>query len=143
MCWFVVLIQPKKIFSEKLLSNIEKSIFHRGPDSGGIYSERGIALIFRRLSILDLRKVANQPMENKKANVFIVFNGEVYNYKELKKNLEKKGYIFKTDSDTEVILNGYLEWGDKISKKLEGMFAFAIFDKNKKKMLVSRDHMGV
>ena len=106
----------KKIFSEKLLSNIEKSIFHRGPDSGGIYSERGIALIFRRLSILDLRKVANQPMENKKANVFIVFNGEVYNYKELKKNLEKKGYIFKTDSDTEVILNGYLEWVTKYLK---------------------------
>ena len=64
--------------------------------------------------------------KTKKANVFIVFNGEVYNYKELKK-FRKKGYIFKTDSDTEVILNGYLEWGDKISKKLEGMFAFRNF----------------
>ena len=73
------------------------------------------SFIFRRLSILDLRKVANQPMENKKANVFIVFNGEVYNYKELKK-FRKKGYIFKTDSDTEVILNGYLEWGEKYLK---------------------------
>ena len=93
--WICCTYSAKKIFSEKLLSNIEKSIFHRGPDSGGIYSERGIALIFRRLSILDLRKVANQPMENKKANVFIVFNGEVYNYKELKKNLEKKDIFLK------------------------------------------------
>ena len=143
MCGFVVLIQPGKKFSENLLSNIEKSIFHRGPDSGGIYSEKGIALIFRRLSILDLRKIANQPMENKKANVFVVFNGEIYNYKNLKNSLEKKGYNFKTESDTEVILNGYLEWGNKISGKLEGMFAFAIFDKNKKKIFVSRDHMGI
>ena len=136
MCGFVVLIQPRKKFSENLLSNIEKSIFHRGPDSGGIYSEKGIALIFRRLSILDLRKIANQPMENKKANVFVVFNGEIYNYKNLKRSLEKKGYNFKTESDTEVILNGYLEWGNKISEKLDGMFAFAIFDKNKKNIRI-------
>ena len=140
MCGFVVLIQPRKKFSENLLSNIEKSIFHRGPDSGGIYSEKGIALIFRRLSILDLRKIANQPMENKKANVFVVFNGEIYNYKNLKKSLEKKGYNFKTESDTEVILNGYLEWGNKISEKLDGMFAFAIFDKNKKNIRIQRSY---
>ena len=87
------LFSQKKSFLKKL-HKYEKDFFHRGPDSGGIYSERGIALIFRRLSILDLRKVANQPMENKKANVFIVFNGEVYNYMS-KKNLEKKDIFLK------------------------------------------------
>ncbi len=143
MCGFVILIQPKKIYSKNLLSNIQKSILHRGPDSGGTYSEEGIALIFRRLSILDLRSISDQPMVNKKAGVIIVFNGEIYNYKELRKILKKKGYMFKTDSDTEVILNGYLEWGNKVSQKLEGMFAFAIFDKRKKKLVVSRDHLGI
>lgn len=143
MCGFVVLIEPKKKFSNDILSKIEKKIFHRGPDSGGILNENGISMVFRRLSILDLRKISDQPMVDKKNSVSIVFNGEIYNFLELKKKLIKKGYFFKTNSDTEVILKGYLEWGEEISNMLEGMFAFAIFDKKKKNLFVSRDHLGI
>ena len=132
MCGFVVLIEPKKNFQMIFCLKLRKKIFHRGPDSGGILNENGISMVFRRLSILDLRKISDQPMVDKKNSVSIVFNGEIYNFLELKKKLIKKGYFFKTNSDTEVILKGYLEW-EEISNMLEGMFAFAIFDKKKKK----------
>ena len=94
MCGFVVLIEPKKRFSNNILSKIEKKIFHRGPDSGGILNENGISMVFRRLSILDLRKISDQPMVDKKNGVSIVFNGEIYNFLELRKKLVKKGYFF-------------------------------------------------
>lgn len=143
MCGFIVLIKKEKGISRKLIKSLEKKILHRGPDSGGYLSIENVTLIFRRLSIIDLSKFSNQPMRSTKENISLVFNGEIYNYVELRKKLIAKGYIFKSTGDAEVILNGYLEWGEKISEKLEGMFAFAILDLNKRSILISRDSMGI
>ena len=143
MCGFIVFIKKDKIFSEKLLKSLEKKIFHRGPDSGGYLIKENVALIFRRLSIIDLSKLSNQPMSLSKYKISLVFNGEIYNYLELKKELISRGYSFRSKGDAEVILNGYLEWGEKISDKLEGMFTFAILDLNKRYIFVSRDQMGI
>ena len=134
MCGFIVLIKKKGI-SSSLIKSLEKQIYHRGPDSGGYLTKENVTLIFRRLSIIDLSKFSNQPMRSNKHNISLVFNGEIYNYLQLKQELISKGYLFKSKGDAEVILNGYLEWGDKISEKLEGMFAFAILDSNKKKYI--------
>lgn len=114
-------------------------IAHRGPDASGIYTEPGITLSHQRLSIIDLSERANQPMQSEDA--VIVFNGEIYNYKELCNEL--KDYEFKTQSDTEVILAGYLKYGKNVVHKLNGIFSFAIWDKRDKSLFITRDHMGV
>ena len=143
MCGFIVIIKKEKTFSKKLIKSLEKKIFHRGPDSGGYLTEENVTLIFRRLSIIDLSKFSNQPMSLSKQKISLVFIGEIYNYLDLKKELLLKGYEFKSKGDAEVILNGYLEWGEKISNKLQGMFTFAILDLNKRCVFISRDQMGI
>lgn len=119
-----------------------ETISHRGPDDEGIYFNptENIVLAHRRLSILDLTKAGHQPM--KKNNGVIVYNGEVYNFKEIRKDLEKK-CNFLSNSDTEVVLESYLEWGIESFKKLRGMFAFGIFDEKEKKLILVRDRIGV
>ena len=87
MCGFVVIIQPNRLISKNLISAIDRDLFHRGPDSGGVYSKKGFSLIFRRLAILDLRPIADQPMIDYENGLSLVFNGEIYNYKELKKGI--------------------------------------------------------
>ena len=118
-------------------------IAHRGPDSDGIYIKEPIAFGFRRLSIIDLNDAANQPMFSNNNDVVMIFNGEIYNYLELKERLIQKGYKFKTSSDTEVIINSYLEYGEDCVKYFNGMWAFAIYDFKNKKLFCSRDRMGV
>jgi asparagine synthase (glutamine-hydrolysing) len=143
VCGFVVVLNRYKFLPKEIISSMKRDIFHRGPDSSGYYAKRGFSLIFRRLSILDLRKVANQPMIDKENGLSLVFNGEIYNYLELKNFLKKKGYKFKTNSDTEVILNGFKYWGKNILNKLNGMFAFTIIDEKKNIAFVARDHFGI
>ncbi len=143
MCGFVVIIQPNRLISKNLISAIDRDLFHRGPDSGGVYSKKGFSLIFRRLAILDLRPIADQPMIDYENGLSLVFNGEIYNYKELRLFLKKKGYFFRTNSDTEIILNGYKHWGEDVAKKLRGMFSFVIVDEKKKIAIASRDHFGI
>lgn len=119
---------------------------HRGPDGAGIYvsPDHEIGLGHRRLSIIDLSSTAGQPMSNEDESLWIVFNGEIYNHAEIRPELEKLGRKFKTDhSDTEVILQGYAEWGEAVLDRLRGMFAFAIWDKKKGKLWLARDRMGV
>lgn len=119
---------------------------HRGPDDAGIYisPQQEIGLAFRRLSIIDLSTKASQPMSNQDESIWIVFNGEIYNHAELRPLLQQAGQKFKTDhSDTEVILKGYEQWGEDVLPRLRGMFAFAIWDKKKKKLWMARDRMGV
>ena len=125
---------------EKIIKEMNKKIIHRGPDAEGIYIDNYVALGHRRLSIIDL-KGGNQPIYNEDESILIIYNGEVYNYKELKKELTE--YKFKTESDTEVILHGYEKWGKNLPKKLRGMFAFAIYDKKKKEIFIARDHFGI
>ena len=120
-------------------------IIHRGPDDEGIFEEKNdsfsIALGMRRLSIIDLES-GNQPMSSDDKQVILVFNGEIYNYITLKKELETKKVGFNTNSDTEVILKLYLEYGTDSFSKLDGMFAFSIYDKRINKIFILRDYFG-
>ena len=141
MCGFVGFID-KKVKDENVIKEMSKMIIHRGPDDENYYCDEDINLAFRRLSIIDLKN-GRQPMFNEDKSVVITFNGEIYNYKELKIDLEKKGHKFKTDSDTETIVHGYEEYGDKIVNKLRGMFAFVIWDKFKKELFAARDYFGI
>ncbi|MEK7505352.1 MAG: asparagine synthase (glutamine-hydrolyzing) [Patescibacteria group bacterium] len=115
---------------------------HRGPDAKGVFVGEGISLGHNRLSVIDLSPTANQPMHDNSGELAIVFNGEIYNFRELKMELGGS-YEFKTKSDTEVILAGYLKWGRRVTDKLNGMFAFAIWDRRTKELFCARDHAGI
>ena len=127
---------------KQLVKQMTDIISYRGPDDSGHYTDSQISLGHRRLSIIDLSKAGHQPMTDDKESVVIVFNGEIYNYKELKKELEKK-YQFKSNTDTEVLIYGYKEWGPELLNKLNGMFAFAIWDSTKKELFMARDRIGI
>ena len=116
-------------------------IVHRGPDGEGVHVEPGIAIGMRRLSIIDLEG-GQQPIWNEDRSIGIVFNGEIYNYVELRAELEQQGHVFKTGSDTEVLVHLYEETGDQMFSRLRGMFAFAIFDRPRRSVLIARDHFG-
>lgn len=115
----------------------------RGPDDEGMWCDYNIALAHRRLSILDLTPYGHQPMHDNDKRAIITFNGEIYNFKEIRKELQDLGFVFKSTSDTEVLLNGYLAWGtDTILKKTNGVFAFALYDFYQKKLILGRDRFG-
>lgn len=118
-----------------------KSIAHRGPDFTGTFQKDGLSFGHTRLSILDLDKRSNQPMIHK--DYTLVYNGEIYNYKKLKEELVELGHVFTTQGDSEVLLNGYIQWGKELLPKLNGMFAFSIYDKLNKKIFSARDRLGV
>lgn len=143
MCGFVALIEPNKNFSERILSKIDSDLYHRGPDSSGRYVRNGFALVFRRLAILDTRDIADQPMVDDIRKISMVFNGEIYNYKKIRNDLESKGHNFQTESDSEVIMKGYKEWGEEIFNILDGMFAIVIVDQIKGLAFAARDRMGI
>jgi len=143
MCGFVGFIDnQKKEKKKKIIKNMADKIIHRGPDSDGYYYDDNIALGFRRLSIIDLEG-GHQPIYNEDNTKVIVFNGEIYNYKEIKEDLLKKGHKFKTNTDTEVILHGYEEYKEDLFIKLRGMFAFVIYDTKTKELVGCRDHFGI
>ncbi|PYU12506.1 MAG: asparagine synthase (glutamine-hydrolyzing) [Acidobacteria bacterium] len=119
-----------------------KTISHRGPDDEGYYIEGPLGFGFRRLSIIDLSG-GHQPMSDREESVWVIFNGEIYNFPELKKELEGYGHVFATKSDTEVIIHGYKQWGDEVLNRLNGMFGLAIWDVRRKRMLLARDAMGI
>jgi asparagine synthase (glutamine-hydrolysing) len=125
-----------------LVTAMLDTIRHRGPDDEGIYSARHVALGHRRLSIIDL-KTGHQPLSNEDGTVWIVFNGEIYNFQELRAFLLSKGHVFKTQTDTETIVHLYEEFGPECLGKLRGMFAFAIWDENKKSLFLARDRVGI
>ena len=133
------------IFDTAGLGKMVSRLNHRGPDDKGFffYEENNVALGHTRLSIIDLSESGNQPMYSSNGSHIIVYNGEVYNYLEIRKELESKGYIFRTLTDTEVVLNSYLYWGDQCLSKFNGMFAFAIWDRSKKELFCARDRLGV
>ena len=112
------------------LSHAVSSLAHRGPDDSGVFfdSESGIGLGHRRLSVIDLSESGRQPMGSDDGKIQIVYNGEVYNFREIRKNLEQHGHHFRTGTDTEVILHAYLQWGTACLSRFVGMFAFALWD---------------
>lgn len=126
---------------EKILRNMNLKLYHRGPDEEGYYLNGNIAIAMRRLSIIDLKN-GNQPIFNEDKTVAVVLNGEIYNFIELRDELEKKGHIFRTKTDTEVVVHLYEEEKTELVKKLRGMFAFAIIDIKEKKLIIARDRLG-
>src|SRR3989304_441684 len=127
---------------EKKAAAMVRTLSHRGPDANGVFADEKISRGHNRLSIIDLSSHANQPMLDNEKELVIVFNGEIYNFQEIKKELEGS-YEFKTNSDTEVILAGYKKWGKNVVDKLSGMFAFAIWDKRTEELFCARDHAGM
>jgi asparagine synthase (glutamine-hydrolysing) len=119
-----------------------KSISHRGPDDEGYYLAGPLGLGFRRLSIIDLAS-GHQPMSDPEETVWVIFNGEIYNFPELRRELEGFGHVFRTNSDTEVIVHGYKRWGDDVLNRLNGMFGLAIWDTRKKRLVLARDPFGI
>jgi len=128
--------------SRVLLSRMLSIIAHRGPDDEGQYFEGPVALGMRRLSIIDVQG-GHQPISNEDRTVWVVFNGEIYNFHELRRELEAKGHVFATRTDTEVIVHGYEEWGDEFIIRLNGIFGFALWDSKRRRLLLARDHFGV
>ncbi len=124
-----------------LLQRMNDVQYHRGPDAGGLHVEPGVGLGHRRLSIIDLSS-GQQPMENEDGSVIVTFNGEIYNFPELSEELKVAGHQFKTHSDTEVIVHAWEEWGEACVLRFRGMFAFAIWDRNKKTLFLARDRLG-
>ena len=128
--------------SDLLLREMNRTMIHRGPNDEGYHVDGPVGLAMRRLSIIDL-ETGRQPLSNEDNSIWIVFNGEIYNFQELRVGLSKKGHIFRTASDTEVIVHLYEEYGDDCVTFLNGMFAFAIWDSNKKQIFVARDRLGI
>ena len=133
---------------EDVIRRMADRIVHRGPDSDGYFvtgegAEDSVALGFRRLSIIDLSDAASQPLYNEDGTIAVVYNGESYNFMDLRRELEDKGHIFKTGSDSEVVVHGYEEWGVSLASKLRGMFAFVVWDKKKNTLYGARDPFGI
>ena len=125
------------------LKRMTDAIAHRGPDGEGQYVDRNVGIAHRRLSIIDLSPRASQPMISEKNDIVITYNGELYNYREIRKDLKEKGYKFYSDSDTEVVLYAYAEWGEKCVSLFNGMFAFSIWDKRNNCIFIARDRYGI
>ena len=128
--------------NKKLIKQLSKDLEHRGPDGEGIFTDENVSLLNRRLAIIDL-KSGDQPIFNEDASVVTVYNGEIYNYKKLREELENSGHRFKTLSDTEVIVHAYEQWGESCFDKFNGMFGIALYDKKKEKLILARDHFGI
>lgn len=146
MCGFCGYISSQK-YDDSIIVEMSEVIKHRGPDSEGYFNERisdkYVSLAHRRLSILDLSSLGNQPMLSQDESIILVYNGEVYNYIEIENELKEKGYIFKSHCDTEMIICAYKEWGIGCLSKFNGMFSFALLDKNINKSYLVRDRCGV
>jgi asparagine synthase (glutamine-hydrolysing) len=142
MCGFVAFFQEKPTIGVETARRALARIAHRGPDAAGEWREQGVMLLHRRLSIIDLH-AGQQPMKSHDGQYVIVFNGEIYNFPELRQRLEREGYRFQTRSDTEVILEGYRRWGQAVVEQLNGMFAFVIWDRHQQVAFGARDRLGI
>ena len=138
----VISFEPNRLVDRFLLKRMNDSIRHRGPDDEGYYQDAQASLAMRRLSIIDLH-TGQQPISNESGDVWVVYNGEIYNFKDVRAELECRGHVFKTQTDTEVIVHAYEEYGDDCVKHFNGMFAIAIWDAHKRRLILIRDRMGI
>ena len=134
--------QSKREIDQALLVRMNQAQHHRGPDETGLHAEPGIGLAHKRLSIIDLSS-GHQPLFNEDGSVVVVFNGEIYNFVELMPELQALGHTFRTHCDTEVIVHAWEQWGEQCVERFRGMFAFALWDRNKQTLFMARDRMGV
>ena len=132
----------RREISRSLLNAMNESQHHRGPDEGGLHVEPGVGLGHRRLSIIDLA-TGQQPLFNEDQTVVVVYNGEIYNFRDLARELEQAGHTFHSHSDTEVIVHAWEQWGADCVTRFRGMFAFAIWDRNLETLFLARDRMGI
>ncbi len=137
----IVSRDPGGLLEQRLTPMIDAQA-HRGPDAWGVWSDEYCALGHRRLSIIDLSEAGRQPMSNTEGSVQITFNGEIYNFQQLRRELESLGYVFRTRTDTEAIIYAYERWGVDCLSRLRGMFAFAIWDRNRRRLFLARDRVG-
>jgi asparagine synthase (glutamine-hydrolysing) len=144
MCGLVGMLDTRgrRSYSRELLGRMNDTLVHRGPDEDGVHLEPGVALGHRRLSIIDLA-TGQQPLFNEDGSVVVVFNGEIYNYRQLMPELEALGHVFRTRSDTEVIVHAWEAWGERCVERFRGMFAFALWDRNRRCLFLARDRLGV
>lgn len=143
MCGIAGLIDPSGAAVDRaVLGAMTSALTRRGPDGEGYWYGRGVGLGHRRLRVIDLSEAADQPMANEDSHVQVVFNGEIYNFADLRAELMGHGHVFRTRSDTEVIVHGYELWGDAVVDHLDGMFAFALWDVHRRRLLAARDRMG-
>lgn len=142
MCGFIGFFDTREN-KEVIVERMMDRVIHRGPDMGGKYIDAHCGLGFRRLSILDLSEAGAQPLYSEDGNKILVFNGEIYNYTEIREDLMSKGYKFKSNTDSEVLIHGYDEYGEVLVNKLRGMFAFCIWDKVEQKVFAARDNFGI
>lgn len=142
MCGITGIVSFDKPIEEKNLSEMLSQIKHRGPDQRGTYIKPHVSMGIQRLSVIDVFS-GNQPIENEDKSVAVIFNGEIYNYRQLTEDLIKKGHTFKTKSDTEVLVHLYEVYGEEMSKFLNGMYSFAIWDRKKQSIFISRDPVGI
>ncbi len=145
MCRIATIISENKLTLPSRMEAMTNAMQHGGPDDAGHYIDDvlPVAMGHRRLSIIDLSSSGHQPMQNADGSIVISFNGEIYNYQSLQLELKAKGYIFRSTSDTEVLIHGYAAWGIDLLPKLQGMFAFILLDKNKQQIIAVRDHAGI
>ncbi|MBN1432334.1 MAG: asparagine synthase (glutamine-hydrolyzing) [Methanomicrobiaceae archaeon] len=143
MCGIAGIYSYKGGADPAILGRMSDAIAHRGPDGSGIYCSHNAAVAHRRLSIIDLSDAAAQPMPNEDETLILVFNGEIYNYRELKAELEESGHRFRSAADSEVILHSYEEWGEKCLERFNGMWAFVILDLNRNTFFCARDRFGI
>ena len=142
MCGIAGYIDIHRPPEETVLRAMERAIVHRGPDEGTVWKQGPCGLVHRRLRIIDLSPAAAQPMSNEEGSLWVVFNGEIYNYRSLREDLLRLGHEFKSRSDTEVIVHGYETWGTGLFSRLRGMFAIALWDSQKKLLALARDRLG-
>ncbi|MEY2487002.1 MAG: hypothetical protein QOH39_2650 [Verrucomicrobiota bacterium] len=142
MCGIAGYVSWTRPPADSVLQGMEKSIRHRGPDEGSVWFDEHCGFAHRRLRVIDLSPLAAQPMSNETGQLRVIFNGEIYNFPELRRQLEALGHNFKSHSDTEVLLHGYESWGNALFEKLRGMFAFAIWDNQAQRLVFARDRLG-
>lgn len=143
MCGFAALFEPGRLFAPDLLLAIDRDLAHRGPDSGGQASVPAMAMVFRRLAIMDPRQVSDQPMSDPEGRYTLMFNGEIYNQRALRQALESEGVRFRTSGDTEVLLQALIRWGEGALPRLEGMYAFVFVDAKNAVAMAGRDPLGI
>ncbi len=142
MCGIVGLFTPGQPVDRDLLERMNGTLLHRGPDGAGRFLEEDLGLAMRRLAILDL-ETGDQPIFNEDGSVVVVYNGEIYNAPRLRAELEGQGHRFRTRTDTEVLVHGYEAWGERLPERLNGMFAFALWDRRRRRLLLARDPLGI
>ena len=143
MCGILGIVDRRSL-AQEIAIQMRDSLQHRGPDDEGMWQseDRTVSLGHRRLAIIDLSPRGHQPMSDSSGRLWITFNGEIYNYRELRRELETRGHQFRTLTDTEVILEAYREWGRDCLSRFNGMFAFGLYDSTERQMLMARDRAG-